>query len=220
MSKQSQRLVGILGIVFFILEAVVLVLPAPPTSTTAPADIVRWYSDNRSLFLAINYLGALGVVPQLFVVGAVWRLLRRAEGDGGWIHSVFLASAAVAAALSLVEFWLFQALGQVETEIHVYYTLFKITNLLWAFVLLPVAAQSIAAGWIIVRNRALPVWLGYFAILVALACLVVSYGAVVREGPLVSGDYASLGAFSLLLLWYLGVSITLLVRPRHEEGGA
>lgn len=214
MSKTTQRMLGVAGIVWFILQALVLVLPQPPLPSSSMADAINWFQTNRSAFLVINYLGGVSMALALVLVAGLTQIFRRAEGEGGWLHFVFLASATVNIALGLVLFWLFQLLAVYRGTGEAFQFAFVMTNLLWAFLLISAIPMAAAGGWIIIRHGAMPLWLGYIAYVVAVASFVGSLGAVVTSSPLASGDVVSFSAFGLFAIWLLLVSIVLLVRPR------
>jgi hypothetical protein len=214
MSKTAQRTLGVLGIVFFVMQVVVLVLPAPPTPNSSTADTLSWYQTNRSAFLVLNYIGAVSMPLALILIGGLTQIFRRAEGPDGWLHFVFLASATANIALGLVLFLLFQQNGVYRGTGEAFQFGVALTNLMWSFFLITAIPMFAVSGWIITRRRALPVWLGYIAYVGVVASLVASVGAVVTSGPLASGDIVSLAAFGLFAIWLLLVAIVLLVRPR------
>lgn len=217
MSRSAQRVIGICGIAFFLLQLPIVLLPIPPGPDTTVADAATYWAAHRDAFLFLNYLGALGVAPALVFIAGLNQVFKRAEGEDGWLHQVYFASAIAAAALGLALFWVFQvqatvkpASGQDTLQLAL-----VMTNLLWAFALLATVPAVVAAGVIVIRSGVLPAALGYLSLLVAAVLLVASFGAFVSTGWLASGSIFSLAAFGLDGVWFLVIALVLVIRPRE-----
>src|ERR1700704_4099555 len=69
------------GILFVVLILVSAFLPgSPPKTSDSAAKIAKFVVDKHDELRWAAYLGALAAVPLFWFAGAVWRLLRRAEG--------------------------------------------------------------------------------------------------------------------------------------------
>jgi hypothetical protein len=215
MSRSSQRLIGVCGLLFVALQLPILIIPVPPGPETSVADATTYFTAHRDAFLFLNYLGALGLVPAVFFIAGLTRFFKRAEGPGGWLHLVYLMSSAIAGTLAMIVFWSFQVLASYRPGSgEVVKFALVMTNLLWAFGALAAIPATLAAGAIIVRHRALPAWIGYLAYVAAAALLVVSLGAFVGSGWLASGGLVTLAIFGLDVAVSLSIALTLVLRPR------
>ena len=89
------------GVAFAVLIAVAGFLPgSPPKTTDSAAKIARFFTDHGDAIRWSAYLGGLGTITALWWSGAVWRLLRRAEGGIPRLAVVALGGIVFAAAIS------------------------------------------------------------------------------------------------------------------------
>lgn len=162
----------------------------PPDPTDEPAQaIVDFYVDNEGS----QMLGAIlvGIAATLFVFfgGVLRRVLRAAEGAGGTLSAVAFAGTIIFAmglALdSTITFALAESAGEIDPSA------VQALAALWQndFVPLAVGLQTflLATGMSIVRHRALPAWLGWIAIVVALLAVTpVGFFAFIVSGVLIA----------------------------------
>jgi hypothetical protein len=97
------RSLALAGIVFVALTLAAALLPgSPPKPDDSAAKIVRFVVDKGDELRWAGFVGALGAIVLLGWLGAVWRLMRRAEGGAPRLAVGAALGAALAAALFTV----------------------------------------------------------------------------------------------------------------------
>jgi hypothetical protein len=140
------------GIVFVVLLAITLILAGEGVDPKDGAEeVLSYYSDNEDEVRISGFLGGLAVVFFLFFAGWLRRLLREAEGPGGWLSAVSFAGGIV-----------FAVAGGVASTLKIAYNYFIPFAVGFSTFLL-------AAGISAVRHGALPGWLGWSAIVLGVA---------------------------------------------------
>ena len=139
------------------------------------ADVVPW-----------ELFGLIAFVPFL---GYLFAVLRRAEGEDGWLSATALGAGLVALAVKLASFAPFIAARGAGTQIEG--ALIAMNNASFILTLAPLGVMAAAASALIIRTGALPVWLGWAGAVTACALLVNSAFLNAEFGP----------AFILFLLW-------------------
>jgi hypothetical protein len=81
-TRSSDRSLALAGIVFVVLIVITAFLPgSPPKPSDSAVKIAKFLRDNADQIRWSGFIGALGSIVLLGWLGAVWRLLRGAEGD-------------------------------------------------------------------------------------------------------------------------------------------
>src|ERR1700750_551593 len=79
--RRSDRSLALAGIVFVVLMLIAAFLPgSPPKPNDSAAKIVKFVTDKNDQLRWSGFVGVLASIVLLGWLGAVWRLLRRAEG--------------------------------------------------------------------------------------------------------------------------------------------
>lgn len=212
----SRRMAGVAGIVFVVLSVVIAVTAPPlPTLTASGTEVVSYYANNQFGFLMGNYLGAVALLPAFLLVAYLAVQIRKGEPDDGSLWVLVIVSNATAFAAAVLIFVLLQAAAVVAPGAPPQTAkMFSDTaNLAFGFFFLPQAAGVAAVAWGFLVTGAMARWIAWLGLLVALIQLVASLGTVVITGPLAAGGPATLVAFVAFLVWFLLVSVVLLVRP-------
>ena len=64
-----------------------------PAFTASAQDILEFFQNRDTTLSTIGgYISALSVIAFLWFLGALWRELRAAEGDSGWISVIAIGS--------------------------------------------------------------------------------------------------------------------------------
>jgi hypothetical protein len=206
------------GVLFVILTLVAGFLPgSPPKTSDSPGKIANFILDKTDQIRWAGYIGAIGVVALLWFLGAVWRLLRRAEGGSPRLTVVAITGAVFASVMGTIGGIVLSAVG-IEgvagtggaTSTRFMYVL--ATNLAVATVF-GMAVFVAAFSTVILRTGVLPKILGWFGALIAIVALV-SGGIVASTRDVFFG--LSLGAFIAFSLWLLIVSIMMLMGKTSE----
>jgi uncharacterized membrane protein required for colicin V production len=158
-----------------------------------------------------QYLVVLAAFAFLFFAARLWLTLRTAEGAGGWLSALALASAVLAGAFWLAGLASFNAIytragkGLEPSEAA------TLSDLGFAFFIRALSAALslfLAASAIVsLRTRALPRWLGWVAGAVAL----------VLQVPVVTrGNRGLFIVEALVLLWVFATGVVLFRRADQE----
>lgn len=190
----SERLWQRLGAACGILYVVLLFGPSS-TGIDSPVVLVL---ELISLLLFIPFLAYL------------WSVLRRSEGEGGWLSATVFGAGLVSITIKLGSIGPGLAAQQAGLNPQLHEALDKMNSVAYIATMLPLGVLMAAAAIVILRTRALPRWLGWMAALTAPALLVNGMFLDAEFGP----------AFLLFLLWTAITSVVLVLRagePRPVE---
>lgn len=182
---------------------------ADVTFDSSKEEIARAFASPAATGAWIGiYLEVLSVLFFIVFAARLWATLRRAEGDPGWLSAAAFGAALVFATMTLVAFSTARAAAHwaghgLDTQIplalgEVGFAAYVLT---WAVGALFLGAVAV----VVLRSGALSRWLGWSAVVIAVASLAAV--AVPTSGP------AQLPAF-LFLIWVVAASIALM---RHSE---
>jgi len=194
------------GVVGVVLAAIGLILVGEPPDADSPVkEIVDHYTDSKDSVIAGVILLGFSVIFFLFFAGSLRAALRRVEGEAGVLSAVALAGATVfvvgVAIDSTISVGLAEAVDDIEPSA------VQALQALWDNDGLPIVIGQIvfliASGISIVRHRALPVWLGWAAIVIAVVVAVLDIVGIIAAG-----------------VWILVVSVMLAMREAGRAPGA
>lgn len=203
------------GIVFVVLGIIALaIVQAPPQPDASTDDVVAYFSENRDAILAQEYLFAVAGIFFLWFLGSLRSQLRRAEGGTGRLSAVAFAG-------GIATYVAFGTGAAISTSLAtgiageggpVAASFFELGSRVFIGVSFPVIVLSLAASIAILRSRALPEWLGWVGGLVALSSVVSTFGLFIDSGFLASGGGYQYVAFGLFFLWFLLLSLQLVMQ--------
>jgi len=168
------------------------------TTAAQPSDVV------------IPILTTLGFLCFLLFLGSLWSALRRAEGERGWLSaaafggglmSLTILFAGGASSLAAVR----SACAGIDPQL--WRTLHDISGASFFISFFPLAVLLLASAIVSIRFRALPRWLGWMAVVVAVTLLA---GGV--AGTVYAQDAEAGLPILLFQLWTLMASIALVRR--------
>ena len=209
------RIAGVCGIIFFLLSLVIAVVAPPfPILTAAPLEVTGYYAAHGLPFLLGNYIAVVALLPSLPPIAYLTLLIKRAEGEAGWLWMMVFGAALVSAAVGSVDLFVFQgvAVAAAPGNEAVAKALSDLANMGFGFYLVTQCAFGAVAAAAILATDVLPRWLAYTSLLVAALSLAGSLGTVVTAGPLAAGGIVTLVAFAAMLGWWLALSIVFLAR--------
>jgi len=183
----------------------------PPFFAEAPEIVDFFMRLDSSLFRLGDYLMMLAVIPFVWWLSVLWARLRRAEGTAGWLSVATLGFGLVSATLLASRNGWTLAMDRIDEGLNpeLARTLFDMGNSNFANVWVTIAGMLIAASILSIRTGALPKWLGW-------AGLVVALGLVIARGFL---DQSWLSfAYAFFWLWMIATSVVLI--RRAGDGGA
>jgi hypothetical protein len=199
---------GLLYVVLFVIGTIVLFSGSPDTSS-APAKIIRWYSDSghRNRVNIGWILIGLSLFFLLWFVGALRRAVSLVDGEGiltavvGMGGAIYIAVAAASVALTDG----IRTMSDDTYQHRVYPELIHLADdvgwVMHATGALGLAAMIIAASLAFMWSGAWPTWAGWLGVVVGVLSL------------------ASIVFFPqfLFLLWILVVSLAMLRRPQSPS---
>ncbi len=197
MSQRRRSLAPLTGAAFVVLSVVSFTIAGDVPADDAPGnEVISFYADNESSQMISTLLGVLATLFFLFFVGRLRSALREREvGTTGELSAVAFAGGVVAAVGMLIFAGITFTLVEVGKDLEP--AAAQALHALYVNLFFPVAGGMVtllfAAGLVVMRTGALPRWLGWFAILIAILGIT----------PL--GFFAFLGS----MLWILIVSIVL-----------
>ncbi len=210
-SERSLALAGVVGVVLLAVSALIQgSLPKPDDSA---AKIAKFLVDKVDEIRWAGFIGALGSIVLLGWVGAVWRLMRRAEGGepmfavvatGGAVFAIAVVNVS-AVLLSVMAIVGPQALGASQTR-----TLYLLTNNLIALGAMGLGLFTGAFATVIIRSGVLPRVLGWIGALIALVFLASGGGIASTRDVFFYLGFVGFLAFSL---WTLVVSVMMYRAP-------
>jgi Domain of unknown function (DUF4386) len=208
------RLGGISGILFVILFVPsYLSPPDSPVPTSAPQDVIDYFSSRQNGILFVN--GLLLIFAAFFFVwflGVLHGALREAEDERlGFFSSVFLAGGVMFIALMLagaaVEIAYPASLARFENfqqDAQLGFLSLALSGWMYRFAFVGMAALIAVASVVVLRTGVLPRWLAWGGLVAALVALLRFVGP--------------LGGW-LALLWIIVVSVLMLTGGVESAGG-
>lgn len=165
-------------------------------------------------------LSVLGFLCFLCFLGSLWSALRRAEGEHGWLAATAFAGGLMSLTIKFaggtaVLAALHGACAGIDPQL--WSTLHDMDGASFFISFFPLAVLLLASAVVIVRFGALPRWLGWMAVVVAVALL-----AGGTAGTIYARGDAGL-PFLLFVLWTLITSVILIRRaglPGRAESAA
>lgn len=164
-----------------------------PSSTGSDARIV----------VVLELIGLLCFIPFL---GYLYGVLRRAEGEAGWLSATAFGAGLVDLTIKLGSIAPGFAARTEGLDPQLHQALHKMNSVAFIVAMLPIGVMMAAVAVVIIKTRVLPLWIGLLAALTAPACLVNGMFLDAEFGP----------AFLLFLLWVTVASLVLTLRA----GGA
>lgn len=200
MAQRWERWASLTGAVFAILLVVSFVVSGEtPGADDSVEEVVSFYVDNESQVTISAILSGLSAVFLLFFVGSLGSVLRSAEGAAAGLSAVVRAGGTVAAVGVLIFAGLMFTLADAADTLEPEAT--QTLNALNADFFFPLAGGLttllFATGLVAVRTRALSGWLGWTALVIAVA------------------TFTPLGFFAFLasIAWVLVASLVLAFSP-------
>jgi hypothetical protein len=191
-------LTGVAFIVVLIIGG--LIAGEPPDADSPVQEIVDHYADNKDAIEVGSFVGVAAVVLLVFFGAYLRSVLSAAEGPGGILSALALVGAAIVAVGFAIDITISIALAEAVDDIEP--AAVQALQALWDNDFVPLALGSlvflISSGLSILRHGALPRWLGWVALVLA----------VIGFTPL--GFVAFIGAG----LWIAVVSVMLTMRAR------
>lgn len=190
MAKGKSWLAPLTGVAFFVLVVVAFAVGGDPPDPTEDSvqEIVDFYVDNQGPQIAGAILATIAGTLFVFFGGYLRRVLRDAEGDRGTLSAVAFAGVIIFALGVAIDGTITFALADTADEIEP--SAVQALSALYAYDFLPFAMGIqiflLATGISVVRHGALPKWVGWIAIVIAvIAVTPIGFVALIAAGVLV-----------------------------------
>ena len=207
--KRWSGVAGIVFVAFSVISSLVRGSVPGTDKVDAMAKFARFYSDSshQSQALASAITGVVGLFFFAWFLGGLWSALREAEGAPATPTIIVAVGGAAFIALAALEHIVHNSIGITlhfsdgyKLDPGLALVLEDLGTGIFLAAMVAVGTATAAAGVVILRTRALPVWLAWVGFLIALLAL-----------PLIP-PLSVLGAL-VLALWTLVTSV-LLLRPQ------
>jgi hypothetical protein len=207
-----ERLGAATGIIFVLLGVLALVIGGQPAPDQ---DIVQVFVDNRERLLLQSFLVGVASIFFLWFLGSLRSYLHAAEGGTGRLSAVAFAGGILFMALGMFSLTVSYALARAMARLgdpdtsRAFYGLIIVASDLMFF---PLVALTGASSLVILRTKALPGWLGWLGIVVAVLSLSRGTAFFVESGPFSSAGMLENVGIMAFMLWLLLTSILLVRR--------
>jgi hypothetical protein len=163
---------GLLAVALLVVSIVVTGFDSVDSSDSTQ-KVVDFWTDNDSQQVASAFIGALSLVPFLWFLGSLRSALRTAEGGTGRLSAIAYAGgivlAAAAAVDASIQFAVAESVGDVPPGVT--QTLSVLYNDFFLGFPVGLGTLLLAASLVILRTKALPVWLGWVAFVLGIVSL-------------------------------------------------
>jgi hypothetical protein len=217
--RKWERWSALGGILFVALFLASALLPgSPPKNSDSVGKIANFVLDKRDELRWGAYLGGLAALPLFWFAGAVWRLLRRAEGGEPRLAVMAVLGAGFAAVTSAIAALILGVLGilgvagsggAVQTKF--FYVLSSNIGVAASF---GGAAFVLAFSVVIIRSGVLPTVMGWLGVLVAIVFLVGGGVVASTRDAFFTISFIAFFAFSL---WLVIISILMFMAASSES---
>lgn len=203
---------AVAGIAFVVLQLVSQGLiqygGSEPAFNAPSEEIVAFFTSKNSQFVAIGeYLSVLSLFLFLWFLGALWSVLRDAEGEPAWLSLVAVASGIVMVASILGGGWPLAFFRMEEgLEPQMARMLFDEGNYGFATIWVAIASFLAATAAVSLRSGVLPRWLAWSGAVIAIGLLAARAVWAAPTGTVFI-------PYALFWLWMIATSVVLLRRP-------
>lgn len=215
----ERRWIAISGLLFVVAWIVGVVVASPPAATAPIAELIKYYTANQSMVMLQAYI-ANGLTGFLLIIfaGALYSVLRRAEGESPVLSTILLGAGIVAAALSCMEALFTQVLAahSIATGNAPVIQALLYANIEIDTFKLPILALMILMASLLSSRSAgiVPRWLAWVGGIEAVLLVIASGSTLSASGIFTVALFAS---FVGLLFWAAAVSVIVLLPPRTRR---
>lgn len=215
-NRQLERIAAAAGIVGAMMTVAYVIMPPNLDTTSSASQVIEVVNAHREGILVKNLVGTLSFFPFLFFLGSLYSVLRRAEGDTGWLSLLAfgggLALTAIHAIESVLAYALAWHVGK-DANTAVVQALSDIQNLVAYFYAVPLAVMLLATSLVAWRTRVFPRWIAWLGFAAAAIWLVGAIGVVdPQHGPLTAIGFGG-GLVLFFLVWLPATSVAIMRAP-------
>ena len=178
MTEQRLEKVGAVGGVLFVVlqivgQSLILVGGSEPAFDASVAEIVDFFEARDSaLFNTGSYLSTLSVIPMLAFLASLRSVMRRAEGEGGWL--TFATTGAGLIVLALIAgggFWHLAVFRNEGLDPQIARLLFDLGNFNFATIWVVLGALAMSVGVATIWHQVFPKWLGWSGLVIGVGLI-------------------------------------------------
>lgn len=175
MRRDLSWLAPLTGLAFLVLAIVTFAVSGEPPDPTEESarEIVDFYVDDRDSQIVSAVLAALAGTLLVFFGGSLRRLLRDAEGPGGTLSAIAFAGLIIVAVGLAIDATITFALAETADDIQP--GAVQALSALWSNDFIPFIMGTqiflLATGLSVLRHGALPKWIAWIAIVLAVIAL-------------------------------------------------
>ena len=206
-TDRAAAIIGGITVVAY-LAAIALTPAHPPNSGSTGARIIRYATVHRGQLLASDLLFALALAVLTVFAAGLYRIIRRAEGQDGWLAIASLASVAAGAGIFGAGTALFMVVAYRPV------TDPAVARAFWDAGWLAYNSAGFAfVAWIVIivvaalRHRALPRWTAWIGVPVALINLAGPFAVSAGTGPFSPQGWFALVVGLTFAGWLLAISL-------------
>lgn len=216
---RSERYGAVSGLAFVGLFLVTLFLGSPTDYGDPAAEVASFYREDQREVQVSVALWTAGLLFFLWFLGALRNVLGSAEGAPGTLSTIAFGAGLVSAAfLALTAAFVAAAAARPdEMDPELIRMIDDLTFLVLAPGAFAVVGFLLASALVVLRSGAMPAWLAWLALILAVA-QALSVGIVFTDRPPFGGSapFHVVGLLGLLA-WVLAVSILLLTRSGQAK---
>lgn len=191
MRRDMSRLAPLTGLAFLVLAIVTFAVSGEPPDPTEDSarEIVDFYVDNHDSQIVSAILTAIAGTLLVFFGGSLRRVLRDAEGPNGTLSAVAFAGLIIIALGLAIDATIGFTLAETADDIRP--SGVQTLSALWSNDFIPFIMGTqiflLATGLSVLRHGALPKWIGWIAIVLAvIAVTPIGFASFIGAGILVA----------------------------------
>ena len=173
---------GIIAVAFWVAGVVVMsVVGDQPSVDASPAEALAYFKGHSGAIQVGGFLLALGALFFIWFLGSLRITLRTAEGGEARVTGIVFAGGVAVAVLALLlpSGWIAGAVATSNLTAEAAQALLAIFVGVFFALELAAAVFVLAVAALIFQTRVLPVWLGWFGLVVSVGLLAVPIGWLV-----------------------------------------
>jgi hypothetical protein len=213
--RRWDRFGAVAGIAFVLLAVVAAILTgSPPKPADADQVFKDFFIDKHDQLVTQAWMYALSAPFLLWFATTLRRVLRRVEGDEGYLADLFLvgttANAALLAAAMAMQVAIASVAERLSPEIvrGLGIDFGAALVALFGFI---VAITAFAFAAVVLATSALPRWTAWLAVVALVLNVVGTVGVFADDGAFsIEGGFTVFVPFLATMLWYLGTAIAML----------
>jgi hypothetical protein len=222
MTRSQTHVAGAIGVAAAACFAAAFFLdPTPPTAGAAPAAVLQHAAAFAGQDRAAAFLFALSGGLLIAFIAGLRAVLRTVSGGPDWAGAAMLGGAIALSTLitaSSVYFFTVASRAHVETGAEAS-VLSDLANYGFIFTGFALMLVVLAAAALLLRSGGALRVLGELALVVAVALALYCVTAFFSSGALVAGGAVSITGFTVAAVWFLFLSLALLVLEPHALHG-